>query len=77
MTQLKEITSLREAKKAINQYFKYHTEGYSVMHEVTDDGYITQEHIKLMDDETIINVANDLAYDLHAEVCSLIDEFTE
>lgn len=67
----KQITYV-EAIQYLNTRFEFETELRSYAHEVTNDGVFTLNHINLMDQETIIDVVNDLKWLMKEEIGYLL-----
>ena len=56
-----------EAKKYIEMRFEYESELKSYFQEFTDNGVFTKKDLIKFDNETLINVANDLRYQFKCE----------
>ena len=62
----------QESLNYINSYFEFNTEARSYSHEVTEDGVFNKSHLSLMDKETIIDVAEDIRYEVRCEIGHLL-----
>ena len=60
----------QQAKQTLKTYFEFFTELYSIMHEVTDNGYLTKADIDKLSDTELIAVAEDAAYQIKVEAYS-------
>lgn len=65
---MKKSQEFIEAKKNIDRYFNLHTEAYSIWQEVTDNGVFNKSHVQEFDEETLINVGQDLDAQIEIEL---------
>jgi hypothetical protein len=77
--QVEEATRMtpKEAKQYLTNRLKYESELRSVWHEVTDDGVFNKTHLKQFDDETLVDVAEDLKGQFRSEFASELTALKE
>ena len=65
--------SKKEAKEYLSFYFSLgNFEARSYAQDLTDDGCFTEDMVKKFDEETLINVAEDLRYQVRQEIGYLL-----
>lgn len=63
----------QQALEYLKYYFQFNTEARSYMQDITDNGVFTEGQALEFDDDMLIEVAEDLKYQIRQEVGYLID----